>query len=114
MSTQSEVMHCYEQITSITERMLLLAATVQWAALPLLELQYSETVERLKVIEPLEILLEEQLKRKFQLLQRIISNHANITAAVLPQLNRLGDILQSLEQQQDLHNAYGQTSDIYL
>ncbi len=114
MSTQSEVMHCYEQITSVTERMLLLAATGQWAALPLLEAQYSETVERLKVIEPLEILHEEQLKRKFHLLQRITSNHDSINAAVLPQLNRLGDILQSLEQQQDLHNAYGQTSDIYL
>ena len=114
MSTQSEVMHCYEQITSVTERMLLMASTGQWAALPLLEGQYTDTVERLKVIEPFETLHEEQLIRKFQLLQRITSNHANISAAVLPQLNRLGDILQSLEQQQDLHNAYGQTSDIYL
>ena len=113
MSTQSEVMHCYEQITLVTERMLLLTTTGQWAALPLLELQYSETVERLKVIEPLEVLLEEQLKRKFQLLQRITVNHANINAAVLPQLNRLGDMLQSLEQQHELHNAYSQTSDIY-
>lgn len=107
-------MHCYEQITSVTERMLLLATTGQWAALPLLELQYSETVERLKVIEPLEVLLEEQSKRKLQLLQRITANHANINAVVLPQLNRLGDILQSLEQQQDLHNAYSQTSGIHL
>ena len=114
MSTQSEVMHCYEQITSVTERMLLLATTGQWAALPLLELQYSETVERLKVIEPLEVLLEEQSKRKLQLLQRITANHVNINAVVLPQLNRLGDILQSLEQQQDLHNAYSQTSGIHL
>lgn len=107
-------MHCYEQITSVTERMLLLATTGQWAALPLLELQYSETVERLKVIEPLEVLLEEQSKRKLQLLQRITANHVNINAVVLPQLNRLGDILQSLEQQQDLHNAYSQTSGIHL
>ena len=114
MSTQSEVMHCYEQITLVTERMLLLATTGQWAALPLLELQYSETVERLRVIEPLEVLLEEQLKRKFQLLHRITANHANINATVLPQLTRLGDILQSLEQQQDLNNAYSQTSDVYL
>ena len=114
MSTQSEVMHCYEQITLVTERMLLLTTTGQWAALPLLELQYSETVERLRVIEPLEVLLEDQLKRKFQLLQRITVNHANINAAVLPQLNRLGDMLQSLEQQHELHNAYSQTSDIYL
>ena len=107
-------MHCYEQITLVTERMLLLTTTGQWAALPLLELQYSETVERLRVIEPLEVLLEDQLKRKFQLLQRITVNHANINAAVLPQLNRLGDMLQSLEQQHELHNAYSQTSDIYL
>ena len=53
MCSQSEVMHCYEQISPLTERMLELARAGQWGALPALEAQYSETVDRLRVIEPL-------------------------------------------------------------
>ena len=34
-------MHCYEQIAPLTEKMLLLARSKQWAALPALEAQYS-------------------------------------------------------------------------
>jgi len=114
MCYQSEVMHCYEQIAPLTERMLLLARTGQWAVLPLLEAQYSDTVDRLKLIEALEVLNEAQSARKFQLLQRITSNHAAIHAMVMPQLTRLTAILRSLEQQQDLHQAYGQTDDVNL
>jgi len=114
MCTQSETIHCYEQIAPLTERMLLLAGTNQWAALPVLEVQYSDIVDRLKLIEPLEILSEEQSARKFHLLERIMSNHAAIHAMVMPQLTRLGATLRSLEQQQDLHNLYGQTNDSYL
>jgi len=114
MSTQSEVMHCYEQIAPLTERMLLTANTGQWAVLPALEVQYSDIVDRLKLIEPMEELSEDQVARKSQLLQRIMSNHAAIHAMVIPQLNRLGAILRSLEQQQDIQNFYGQTNDSYL
>jgi len=114
MCTQSEVMHCYEQIAPLTERMLLLARIGQWAGLPMLEAQYSYTVDRLKLVEPVEILSEAQSARKFQLLQRITSNHDAIHTMVMPQLTRLTAILRSLEQQQDLHQAYGQTDDINL
>jgi flagellar protein FliT len=114
MSTQSEVMHCYEQIAPLTERMLLAANTSQWAVLPALEAQYSDAVDRLKLIEEREVLSEEQAARRSHLLQRIMSNHAAIHAMVVPQLSRLGAILRSLEQQQDIQNFYGQTNDSYL
>ena len=114
MGSQSEVMHCYEQIAPLTERLLMLARTGQWAALPALEAQYSDTVDRLRVIEPLEQLSEAQLARKFQLLSRITLNHAGIHAMVMPQLAHLESMLQSMEVQQDLYQAYGPTNDANL
>ncbi len=108
MGSQSEVMHCYEQIAPLTERMLLLARTKQWGALPALEAQYSGMVDRLKVIEPLETLDEAQAARKYQLLSRITSNSTEIFGMVMPQLTKLVTLMQSLEQQQSLQRTYGQ------
>ncbi len=108
MGSQSEVMHCYEQIAPLTERMLLLARTKQWGALPTLEAQYSGMVDRLKVIEPLETLDEAQAARKYQLLSRITANSTEIFGMVMPQLTKLVTLMKSLEQQQSLERTYGQ------
>lgn len=109
MGSQSEVMHCYEHIAPLTERMLLLARTKQWGALPALEAQYSGMVDRLKVIEPLETLDEVQAARKYQLLSRITANSTEIFGMVMPQLTKLVTLMQSLEQQQSLQRTYGQS-----
>lgn len=114
MRSHSEVMHCYEQIASLSERMLLLARTKQWGELPALETQYSDMVARLKAIDALETLDEAQSARKYQLLSRITANHAGISSLVVPQLARLRDALKSLEQQESLHKVYGQTDDALL
>ena len=108
MGSQSEVMHCYEQIAPLTERMLLLARTQQWGALPALEAQYSGMVDRLKVIESLETLDDVQLARKYQLLSRITANSDEIFGIVMPQLAKLVTVMKSLEQQQNLQRTYGQ------
>lgn len=112
MCSQSEVMHCYEQISPLTERMLELARAGQWGALPALEAQYSDTVDRLRVIEPMMSLDEAQAERKYRLLGRITSNHAEISSLVTPQLTQLGAMLKSLEQQQSLQSAYHQGTDL--
>jgi flagellar protein FliT len=114
MSSQSEVMHCYEQIATSTEGMLTQAQTGHWGELPALEAMYSDMVDRLKVIEPLESLHEEQVARKYQLLSRITANQAEICSLVMPHLAHLGEVLKSLEQQESLQKAYGQASDIRL
>lgn len=114
MGSQSEVMHCYEQIAPLTERMLLLARGGQWGGLPALEALYSDAVARLKVIEPLELLSDAQSARKFQLLARIKANQAGIHEMVVPQLTRLGAVLRNLEAQHKLHNVYGRTDDAKL
>lgn len=114
MSSQSEVMHCYEQIVPLTERMLVVARTKQWGELPALEEQYSGMIDRLKTIEQLSSLDEAQAARKYRLLGRIKANHAEICSMVMPQLEALGDALKSLERQQSLHKAYGQAGNAYI
>ena len=114
MSSQSEVMHCYEQIAPLTERMLILARAKQWGDLPVLEGQYSKLVERLKAIESLGALDEAQSARKYALLGRISANTGEIFGMVMPQLARLVSVMKSLERQRSLHEAYGQTDDAYL
>ncbi|MFZ2294646.1 MAG: flagellar protein FliT [Polaromonas sp.] len=114
MSSQSEVMHCYEQIAPLTEHMLTLARSGQWGELPAQEAMYSDLVDRLRVIEPLESLMESQVARKYQLLIRIRANHAGICSLVMPQLAHLGEVLRSQEQQESLQKAYGQVNDLRL
>ena len=111
MGCQSEVMHCYEQIAPITERMLLLARTGQWGDLPLLEVQQSDYVARLRSIEPEETLSEAQVARKYQLLGRIKAHQDELTALVLPQLMELGKVLKNMAQQNLLQNAYSWTNE---
>ena len=114
MSSQSEVMHCYEQIATLAEQMLSLARSCQWGGLPAHETMYSGMVDRLKEIEALESLHEEQVARKYWLLSRIASHQAEISSLVMPQLQHLGEMLRSLEHQENLQKAYGQHSDIRL
>lgn len=114
MSSQSEVMHCYEQIATLAERMLTLACSGQWGELPAQETMYSNMVEHLKTIEPLESLQQAQVARKYQLLSRITSNQTEIASLVMPQLAHLGQVLKSMEQQESLQKAYGKASDIRL
>ncbi|MCK9213164.1 MAG: flagellar protein FliT [Rhodoferax sp.] len=112
MSTQSEVMHCYEQIAPLTERMLMLARARQWGVLPALEAQCSDMVERLMAIEDQETLDAAQSGRKYLLLSRITANYAEIRSLVLPQLAKLGAVMKDQSQRQSLHQAYGQTDDV--
>ena len=88
-------------------------AGCHWSELPAQEALYSDMVERLRVIEPLESLLESQVARKYQLLSRIISNQAEIYSLVMPQLVHLGQVLKSLEQQENLKKTYGQVNDLH-
>ena len=114
MSSQSEVMHCYEQIATLAEQMLSLARICQWGELPAQEALYSAMVDRLEGIEALESLQEEQVARKYLLLNHIASHHAEVSSLVMPQLRHLGDMLRNLERQESLQKAYGQHSEIRL
>ena len=112
MSSQSEVMHCYERIATLSEQMLSIARACQWGELPAQEAMYSGMVDRLQEIEALESLHEEQVTRKYWLLSRITSYQAEISSLVAPQLQHLGEMLRNLERQENLQKAYGQHGDM--
>lgn len=112
MSSQSEVMHCYERIALLAEQMVSLARSCQWGKLPAHEAMYSGMVDRLQEIEAQESLHEEQVARKYWLLSRIASYQAEISSLVMPQLRHLGEMLRNLERQENLQKAYGLHSDI--
>lgn len=107
MGCQSEVIHCYEQMAPLTERMLMLANLGHWGDLPALEEQQSELVDRLRALEPNESLSESQTARKYQLLVRIRAHQDAIGKLVMPQLQELSQTLKSMMSQQLLQQAYG-------
>jgi len=111
MGCQSEVMHWYEQIAPLTERMLMLARLGHWGELPALEAMQSDIVDRLKVIEPDEELSESQKARKYQLLSRIIASQAEISKLVMPQLEELQLVLKNMTSQQLLQQTYGRSNE---
>jgi len=103
MNSENEVLHWYEQIAALTDRMLVLTRTRQWGDLPALETQYGDMMEQLKAIEPLQALTAEQSARKCRLLYVINSNQYKISSFIQPQLDVLGATLRNLELQQRLH-----------
>jgi flagellar protein FliT len=107
MRQPSQVLHCYEQLAPLTERMLLQARRRDWGALPGLEEQCSKIIERLRDIEQAETLDRFQLTQKHRLLSRIRGNHDEIRKIISPQLVRLGQVLQSMQHQRQL-GAYEQ------
>lgn len=111
MASTSEVMHYYEQIAPLTERMLALARDRHWGELPQLEEQQSSMVDRLREIEPLESLNEAQVARKYQLLVWINGCQAEIYSLLMPQLRELGKTIRSLASQQLLLKTYGGTNE---
>lgn len=112
MASTSEVMHYYEQIAPLTERMLELARNRHWGELPQLEEQQSSMVDRLREIEPLESLNEAQVARKYQLLVWINGCQAEIYSILMPQLRELGRTIKGLTSRQLLMKTYGGTNEL--
>lgn len=108
MGPQSAVIDCYEQIAPLVTRMLELARAGNWDALVTLEAQFRADIERLKLLDPADMLDQPQLAQKRRLLKRILADDAEIRNLISPQLARLGALLGSIQQKQNLHQAYGQ------
>lgn len=108
MGSQSEVVHCYEQLLPLAARMLCLARAKEWGALPALEAKCSVLIERLKVIEPLEKLNEEQRSQTYRLLSRLQADREAIVGIVGPQFAKLGATLESMQRSRGLQQTYSQ------
>lgn len=108
MTHQNAVIDCYEHIAPLVARMLELARAGNWDALVTLEAQFRADIELLKEIDTTEALDLSQRAQKQRLLKRILADDAEIRNILSPQLARLGALLGSMQQQRNLHQAYGQ------
>lgn len=108
MEHQNAVIDCYEQIAPLVARMLDLARAGNWDALVTLEMQFRADIEILKKIDTTDTLDLSQRAQKHRLLKRILADDAEIRNILSPQLARLGALLGSMQQQHNLHQAYGQ------
>lgn len=109
MAVRSEVVHCYEELAASVAQMLVLARVKEWGKLPELEARCSTLVERLRAIEPLEMLDAIQIERVLGLLDRIRTDQAEVSGLIKPQLDDLIDRMGHLHKQKSLVRAYGQT-----
>jgi len=111
MGYQSDVIHCYEQIAVLTERMVALARVANWDGLKEVELQFRTHVEYLKTIEgalgTVDALDAAQLEKKHRLLKRILADDAEIRDNISPKLAELSALMGSLKRRQSLNQAYG-------
>jgi flagellar protein FliT len=106
MSFCERQLHCYEQMAPLTERMLALARSEQWAALGPLEAQFSALAEQVRLLEDCGCCGDHWFGRGAELHATIQANHEAVRALVLPEMARLAASLRSMEWQQSLQNAY--------
>jgi flagellar protein FliT len=107
MAFRSEVVHCYEELANGIASMLVLARAKEWGQLPALEERCSAMVERLRAIEPHELLDATQVEHVLRLLERIRSDQAEVSGLIKPQLEELMSRMGHLTQQKNLGRAYG-------
>jgi len=107
MSVNSEVVHCYERLASLTARMLELSRQEEWGELPGLEAQCAAHIERLKEIEPSTELEEHQRDAVRHALLRVRADQAVVIDLVTPQLRTLLTGIASLQARDNLQKVYG-------
>ena len=107
MSVNSEVVHCYERLATITARMLALSRQEEWGELPALETLCSALVQRLKEIEPDTELSSEQRDVVRNSLVSVRRDQDEVIRLVKPQLRQLLTGIASLQARANLGKAYG-------
>lgn len=107
MAVTSEVVHCYSELATRVSLMAELARAKEWSRLPELEAQCSALVDRLKVLQPMEVLDPAQYDEMRRLISRIRIDQDEVSGLVKPQIEELIARMGSLHQQQSLGKAYG-------
>ena len=107
MSVNSEVVHCYERLATLTAQMLALSRQEEWGELPGLDTLCSALVQRLKEIEPETELNSEQRDTVRNSLISVRRDQEEVIRLVKPQLRQLLTGIASLQAQASLGKAYG-------
>ncbi len=107
MAVTSEVVHCYSELAVRVSLMAELARAKEWGRLPELEAQCAALVDRLKVLQPMEVLDPAQYDEMCRLIARIRIDQDEVCGLVKPQIEELIARMSSLHQKQTLGKAYG-------
>jgi flagellar protein FliT len=107
MASSSEVLHCYDNLASLLARMLEQAVTRNWDQLPEMERQCASLVERLRRIEPVEMLDGHQRREVRRLITLIQRDQRTVLCLVRPQVDKLVRKMHELNNQNNLDRTYG-------
>lgn len=103
MSPIPASLHQYQVIAEITRRMLSHAQAGQWDSAIELAPQYHSAVE---VLRELGTLPRHDLEARRELLTEILENDAAIRRLASPELDRLGLLINNLQRQRSVLQAY--------
>lgn len=110
LPTSSPIVACYEEILTLSARMLEAAQATDWDTVAALQQDYLAQVERLRLMDHEAPFSDAERMRRYQLLDRILTYDARIRDLAVPQLKRLSDRLTSSRRQFELTAAYGATA----
>ncbi|WGI25549.1 flagellar protein FliT [Halomonas alkaliantarctica] len=105
-SAQESLLNSYEALLSRVEHMHELANAEQWAELIDQRTSYVVLVEQLRELDTTVSLDSAALKRKAELLERILEHDVDIRRRLLLRRDELGKLIEVSQRQRDLHRAY--------
>ena len=101
------VIQIYEELVLLSEQMLEAARHGNWDAMTDVQRVYVAQVEALRRKDvPAPATAQERMQHQ-ALLARLLAHDAAIRDLVMPQLQRLGELLGSTRRRRDVNEAYG-------
>jgi flagellar protein FliT len=97
----------YEEVATITERMLTAARISDWETLATLEKQCSGRIDMLRARKQAAILSESDRQHKIGVIRKIIDADRQIREIITPWMNHLSGLINSSGTERKLKHAYG-------
>jgi flagellar protein FliT len=103
----SQVIATYESIAGITARMLAAAEAAEWEKLTALERDCAKLVATLQKSATPDAFAQQDQRRKFDLIRKILSHDAAIRRHTEPWMDQLKTFIDSAGKSRRLNQAYG-------
>ncbi|WP_444677490.1 flagellar protein FliT [Halomonas sp. E19] len=107
MSTAGVVLDGYRRLREQVAAMLVLAETGDWDALIEQQADYLQLVDRLRQLDVEVTLGDDDMVRKAELLEAILTDDLAIREQLMARRSELGRLMDSGRRQRDLHRSYG-------
>ncbi|WP_020205897.1 MULTISPECIES: flagellar protein FliT [Cupriavidus] len=107
LTQKNHLIACYEALLVLSGQMCEAARAGDWDALSALQARYVAQVNVLRNNDDVVLLSPQERRYRYQMLETILSQDAAIRNLVMPQIERLGHLLNNSRRRQELHHAYG-------